>query len=209
MKLRIEYVPSESLTEAPHNPRVIRKRGLYALAQLMDQHGFIAPLLARREDGMLLSGHQRLRANALRARPDARVPCMFISGIGDEQAIALSIAMNNHVAQGHFDEERLALLLAQLAETQRDASAATGFSAEDLAEFNAAVEAIEPVCDLPAQDTPDDPDAAAPRDEADVVLVFEVEGEKFDMVKPHFDELIARYALTCHVRINAAREDAK
>ena len=207
MELKIEYVPSESLTPSPRNPQILSRKGLEVLAQLMDQHGFIAPLLARREDGMLLSGHQRLRANALRGGPDPRVPCIFIAGIGDERAVALNIALNNQTAQGHFDEERLAMLLADLAESDMDVAAATGFSPDDLAELNAAVHAMEPLRPLGSQEDGDARDAAGAAETAgDAVLVFEIEAAKFDMVKPHFDELIARYALTCHVRMAAGAE---
>ena len=139
-KLAIEYVPPASLTPAPYNPRAIDADGLRRLAALLDRHGFVDPIIARREDGLIVGGHQRLKANALRRKPAAEVPVVFLEGISDAQAKALNIALNNERAQGRFEPGGLADLLAELADTEPDLPEATGFSAPELAEWTAATD---------------------------------------------------------------------
>ena len=204
MKLRITYVPPESLKDAGGGSRKITKKALVALAEVMDQHGFITPVIVRRHDRLILDGHQRLRANALRETPDPLVPCVLVSGVSDERAVALNIALNNPALQGHFNEKRLAAALLGLRGTEMDVSAATGFTRADLAEVDEVIEILSPVAD-PA-DMKADPDATADGSSVEnVVVVFEIERELFGLVKPRFDELIARYGLACHVRMEDGR----
>ena len=100
------------------------------MAGLLDVHGFIDPVIARRSDGLLIGGHQRLRANALRESPDQLVPCVFLEEMSDVQAKALNIALNNHEAQGEYDEHKLAGLLAEIQAEQLPAARFTGFDDE-------------------------------------------------------------------------------
>jgi len=150
----VEYLPPESLRPAPYNPRTIDPRSLRRLAALLDRHGFVVPVVARREDRLVIAGHQRLRANALRRHPAREVPVLLLEGVSDTRAKALNVALNNERAQGRFDAPRLAELLAEISRDEPDPAGATGFPAAEIDELMSefveaasAAEAIElPVC---------------------------------------------------------------
>ena len=198
--------PPESLKDAGTGTRKITRKALVSLAEVMDQQGFITPVIARRHDRLILDGHQRLRANALRETPDSLVPCVLVSGVSDERAVALNIALNNPALQGHFNEKRLAAALLGLRGTEMDVSAATGFTRSDLAEVDEVIEILSPVAEDDHADMTADPTATAEAGSVEnVVVVFEIERELFGLVKPRFDELIARYGLACHVRMEDGR----
>ncbi len=152
-KLAVEYVPPESLRPAPYNPRTISPKSLRRLAELLDRHGFVVPVVARREDRLVIGGHQRLQANALRQRPAQEIPVLLLDGLSDAQAKALNVALNNDRAQGRFDAPRLATLLDEIAPHEPDLPAATGFSGAEieelLSEFGGAASAAEEL-ELPA-----------------------------------------------------------
>ena len=201
MKLRITYVPPESLKTPSPGTRKITKKALVSIAEVMNKHGFISPIIARRHDRLILDGHQRLRANALRETPDPLVPCVLVPGVSDNRAVALNIALNNPSLQAHFNEKRLADALIRLRETEIDVHAATGFTCADLAEVDEVIEILSPVAEAEA----DSAGMAEAEPVENVVVVFEIEREVFGLVKPRFDELIARYGLACHVRMEDAR----
>jgi len=147
--IAIEYVDPATLRPAPYNPREAPPEHLRRLAGLLDRHGFVAPLIARRTDRLVIGGHQRLRANALRRRPSARVPVVFLDEVSDARARALNVALNNPRSQGRFAPRALADLLDGLAD-EVDLPELTGFDPEDVADLIGAAE------DLPdlAEDLP-------------------------------------------------------
>jgi len=58
--LGIEYVAADRLNPAPYNPRRISPDAKARLRRLIEAHGLVDPLIARREDALLIGGHQRL-----------------------------------------------------------------------------------------------------------------------------------------------------
>lgn len=126
--MKIEMVEPKRLKPWPDNPRTISKDALARLAGLLDAHGFIDPVIARREDHVVIGGHQRLRANARRNKPDRKVPVIFLEGLDDGQAAALNIALNNPYAMGDYDLPKLADIIANLKIPQVDLSTVTGFT---------------------------------------------------------------------------------
>ena len=132
--LQIEYVPADSLNPDEGNPREMTQSALERLAKLLDAHGFVDPIIARRGDGLIIGGHQRLRANAMRQTPDEAVPVVYLPGLSDARCKALNVALNNQEAQGTFDVPKLGDLLAGLADAgEFDVPEFTAFSAEDIA----------------------------------------------------------------------------
>lgn len=144
--IAIEYVAPETLVRAPYNPREIGDAALRRLATLIDSHGWVDPIIARREDRLVIGGHQRLRANLLREQPDTQVPVVFLDDVDDAQAKALNIALNNGQAQGNYDWPKLADVLQGIDTALRnsetvgststgelDIPALTGFGTDDLA----------------------------------------------------------------------------
>jgi len=193
MELEIEYVRPDSLKPAPYNPRTIRPRALRGLAALMDRHGFVDPVIARRGDRLILGGHQRLAANALRAEPDALVPVIFLAGIDDDHAKALNVALNNPGVQGRFDLDKLAVLVGELSTAGLELPELTGLDPQEIADLteDAEGDVLSPVM----------PERAGPEPRAEVVLVFELSEEQYAGAKKHFDHLIATHNLPCHVRM--------
>lgn len=131
--LRIEYVNPADLKPAPYNPRQISEQALRRLATLLDVHGFVDPVIARREDKLIIGGHQRIKANALREYPAPVVPVVFLEDISDTRAKALNIALNNQEASGEFDMPKLADMLQQIDTGEFDVPSFTAFSDEDIA----------------------------------------------------------------------------
>ena len=191
MPLTIEYVDPATLKPAAYNPRRIRPAALKRLVRLLDEHGFVNPVIARRSDRLILGGHQRIKANALRERPDRLVPVVFVDDIDDRQAKALNVALNNPAAGGEFDVPRLAELVGELADAGVDLPAATGFPPAEIRSLLATLDALEP---------PTMPEEAAPP-QADILVIFELTRQQYEKVKPQLDALIAGHELTCHVRM--------
>ena len=204
MGLQVEYVRPETLKPDPSNPRRISQEGLRRLARLLDEHGFVDPIIARREDRLVIAGHQRLKANALRESPDSLVPVVFLDGIDDGRARALNVALNNPNAQGIFDGTKLRQVLAGLADSDLDLPAVTAFDDDELQALLKDVDEELAGVDLDSVGL----DSAAlaadggdrEPDSADVVLVFELSREQYRRAKADLDELIARHDLSCHVR---------
>ncbi len=60
--LAIEQRPVDTLHPDPANPRRISDAELEALTRSIRQFGLVDPVVARREDGVIIGGHQRLLA---------------------------------------------------------------------------------------------------------------------------------------------------
>jgi ParB family chromosome partitioning protein len=60
--LTIEQVPIDQLRPDPANPRRISDEELDALERSIRQFGFVQPVLVRRQDRVVIGGHQRLIA---------------------------------------------------------------------------------------------------------------------------------------------------
>jgi len=216
MELRIEYVSPDALEPAGYNPRKISDRALEALARLMDVHGFVDPIIARRGDGLVLGGHQRLKANALRCNPDALVPVVFLDEIPDDRAKALNIALNNPQAQGQYDTDMLSSLLEDLDLTGLEVEQSTGFDSEQIADLirDSSREALNPACDLGATGLPWEADGPgdSPAGQGDgaltspeVVIVFELDRRQYAAAREHFDHLIDAHDLARCVQFEDQR----
>lgn len=60
--LQIEHVSVDSLHPDPANPRRISDAELETLTRSVREFGMVDPVIARREDGTAIGGHQRLLA---------------------------------------------------------------------------------------------------------------------------------------------------
>jgi DNA modification methylase len=107
--MQIEHVAIESLRPDPANPRRISDSELEALTRSLREFGFVQPVLARREDRVVIGGHQRLVA--ARKLGMQIVPVIFVD-LTEEQARLLNLALNR--ISGDWDDELLARLLADL-----------------------------------------------------------------------------------------------
>jgi ParB-like chromosome segregation protein Spo0J len=107
--ISVEEVPLEQLREDPTNARRTNWAELEALTRSLDAFGFVQPVGARREDRMIIAGHQRLVAARRAGR--TTVPVIFLD-IDLPRARALGLALNR--IAGTWDEALLARLLAEL-----------------------------------------------------------------------------------------------
>lgn len=106
--LSVEEVHIDQLRPDPANPRRISEDELEALTRSLRQWGFVQPVVARREDGVVIGGHQRLVA--ARRLGITAVPVSWLD-ISAEQARLLGLALNK--ISGSRDEQLLARLLAR------------------------------------------------------------------------------------------------
>lgn len=132
MTLTIEYVAPGVLNPAPYNPRRMDDDAMQRLKRGIAEFGLVDPLIARREDGLLIGGHQRLRACTELGW--TTVPVIYLSGVDDQRAAALNVLLNNPHAQGEWDMSKLAELLSTLDAEGFDASL-TGFNDMELTEL--------------------------------------------------------------------------
>lgn len=128
--LAIEYVPPADLIPAGYNPRTMSDEARKRLRRSIEAHGFVDPIIARRADRLVIGGHQRLHAAGELGL--ATVPVVFLDDVGDQQAAALNVALNNPNAQGAWDFARLTDLLSELDAHGYDATL-TGFDDDELA----------------------------------------------------------------------------
>jgi DNA modification methylase len=124
--IAIDQVDIERLHPDGANPRKISDAEIEALTRSIVEFGLIDPIIARREDGMVIGGHQRLVA-ARKAGLTA-VPVVFLD-ISVERARLLNVALNK--ISGTFDEELLARMLADLKVADLDLTL-TGFGEDEL-----------------------------------------------------------------------------
>src|SRR5450759_2376252 len=89
--LVIEDVPIDALQPDAANPRRMSDAMLEALDASVGEWGIVQPILARRADGVVIGGHQRLRA--ARVRGYETVPVIYLD-VSVEQARLLGLALN-------------------------------------------------------------------------------------------------------------------
>jgi DNA modification methylase len=136
--LSIELVPLDELHPDPANPRRISEDELDALERSLRQFGFVQPVLARREDSIVIGGHQRLVA--ARRLGLTSVPVTWLD-ISVEQARLLGLALNK--ISGSFDDTLLARLLADLQASGTADLSLTGFGEEEVRDLLRSLDARE------------------------------------------------------------------
>jgi hypothetical protein len=136
--LTVEEVPIDLLRPDPANPRRISEEELDALEQSMRQFGFVQPVLARREDGVVVGGHQRLIA--ARRLGFTTVPAIWLD-LSVEQSRLLNLALNK--ISGSWDDALLARLLADLQATPDLDLSLSGFKEDEIADLLRSLEVRE------------------------------------------------------------------
>ena len=123
--IRIEHLPIDDLVPDPANPRRISEAELDSLTRGIRGFGFVDPVIARREDMVVIGGHQRLLA--ARRIGMKNVPTVLLD-ISVKQARSLNLALNR--ISGEWDEELLGRVLANIRD---DADIAlTGFAEDEI-----------------------------------------------------------------------------
>jgi ParB-like chromosome segregation protein Spo0J len=136
--LSVELVPIDDLRPDPANPRRISEEELDALERSLRQFGFVQPVLARRDDGTVIGGHQRLVAARRLGLTHVSVIWLEISV---EQARLLGLALNK--ISGSFDDALLARLLADLQATPELDLSLSGFGEDEVRDLLRSLETRE------------------------------------------------------------------
>ena len=112
--------PLSALHGADYNPRTMPDSEMTNLMSSLREFGFVQPVVARKEDGLILGGHQRIEAIGRIAAKDGidlatvRIPIIWLEGIDDKRAKVLNLAMNR--ISGDWDYTKLAEVLSGLDE---------------------------------------------------------------------------------------------
>jgi DNA modification methylase len=136
--LTVEEVPIDSLRPDPANPRRIGDDELDALERSLRQFGFVQPVLVRREDSVVIGGHQRLVA--ARRLGLTTIPVTWLD-VSVEQARLLGLALNK--ISGSWDEQLLARLLADLGATPELDLTLSGFGEDEIRDLLRSLETRE------------------------------------------------------------------
>ncbi len=123
----VVQVALDDLHPDPANPRRISDAELESLTRSIREYGFVQPVLARREDRVVIGGHQRLIA--ARRLGFREVPVIWLD-LSPEKARALNLALNR--ISGTWDEELLARLLEELDSAPDVDLSLTGFSEDEV-----------------------------------------------------------------------------
>ncbi len=137
-QIKIEQLPIDELRPDPANPRRISDQELETLTRSIREFGLIDPIIARREDKMVIGGHQRLLA--ARKLGYKTVP-VVLTDLSVEQARLLNIALNK--ISGSFDQELLARLLGEMKDVPDIDLSLSGFGDEELKKLLKSLDARE------------------------------------------------------------------
>jgi len=137
-ELRIEHLSIDDLHPDPANPRRIADSELEALERGIEQFGFIDPVIARREDRVVIGGHQRLLA--ARRLGLTEVPVVLVD-LDPDQARLLNLALNK--ISGSWDEALLARLLADLNAMPDVDLSLSGFAEDEVSKLLRSLETRE------------------------------------------------------------------
>lgn len=116
-----EMVQLKELTGAEYNPREMSPRAMADLKRSLAEFGFIQPVVARKEDGLIVGGHQRVAAFKLllaeqglnaAAIEVASVPVVYVAGLSDAKTKLLNVALNK--ISGDWDYGKLSDLFSSL-----------------------------------------------------------------------------------------------
>lgn len=162
--LNVEYRKVEALIPYARNPRTHAESQIAKIAASIVEYGWTNPILVDGDNG-IIAGHGRLAA-ARKLGLD-QVPVIELAHLTVAQKRALVIADNRLALDAGWDEEMLALELADLSEAGYDL-ALTGF--ED-AEIEALLTGGVTDADADAEPDTEEPDAADDVPEAPVVGV--------------------------------------
>lgn len=110
-RLKIEYVEISTLLLDLANPRDISRENLLRLSDGVKEFGaeieggLVEGIIARAEDGLVISGHQRLKV--MKAHGEKLAPVIYLEGLSDKRARELNLLINNPDAQGRWDLSKL------------------------------------------------------------------------------------------------------
>src|SRR5690242_3881489 len=119
-----ELVKLDALKKHPSNPRM---GDVGAIVQSIEANGFYGTLVVQRSTGYVLAGNHRLQA--AKATGLKEVPVVYVD-VDDETAKRILLADNRTNDLATYDNDQLAELLQELAESE--GLEGTGYDGDDL-----------------------------------------------------------------------------
>ena len=129
--MKIESLPIDRLIPYARNSRTHSDAQIAQVAASIREFGFTNPVLIDAEDG-IIAGHGRVLA--ARKLGLEKVPCIRLAHLSETQKRAYIIADNKLALNSGWDEEMLALELAELREVDFDLDL-TGFDGDAIEAF--------------------------------------------------------------------------
>jgi DNA modification methylase len=125
--IELEYLPIDALRADPANARRMSGAEIEALTRSVHQFGLVRPVVARREDGMIIEG-DKLVTVARRLGLDT-VPVVLLD-VDQQTGRLLGIALNR--IRGDWDLDLLARLLHELEQVPDIDLSLSGFAADEV-----------------------------------------------------------------------------
>lgn len=125
--LQIQYIEIDKLKGWKKNPR-INDDASEKLAKLIEEHGFIDPVIATK-DGTIRAGHTRAKAAKIKGMD--KVPVIFVEFESEKHAEAFSLADNKSGEWAEWDYKMLAEILLDLDTGELDLDI-TGFTLDEI-----------------------------------------------------------------------------
>lgn len=160
MKLKIQYKPIQDLIPYARNSRTHNDAQVAQIAASIKEFGWTNPVLLDGTNG-IIAGHGRVMA--AQKLGETEVPTIELSHMDENQKRAYIIADNKLALNAGWDNEMLALEVADLKDAGYDLGL-TGFSLDEIAALNG--------------DANIDEDFKEPIDESRNLLMIECEGER-------------------------------
>ena len=160
MKLKIQYKPIKDLIPYAKNSRTHNDVQVAQIAASIKEFGWTNPVLLDGENG-IIAGHGRVMA--AQKLGETEVPTIELSHMDENQKRAYIIADNKLALNAGWDNEMLALEIADLKDAGYDLGL-TGFDLDEIAALNGDIEVEE--------------DFKEPIDESRNLLMIECQGER-------------------------------
>ena len=114
MKLKIVYLPTESLTPYEGNAKLHTEEQIDQIVRSIEEFGMNDPIGIWGEKNLIIEGHGRLEAcKKLKMK---QVPCIRLDDLTDEQRRAYTLAHNQLTMNTGFDLSKLEEELANIAD---------------------------------------------------------------------------------------------
>lgn len=176
---------------ADYNPREMPAEEMRKLVRSIREFGFVQPVVARYEDGLIVGGHQRVAAMRIMLREDGtpegdvKVPAVLVHGLSDERAKVLNLALNR--ISGEWDQVKLSAVIGDLMKVPTVDLALTGFAPDEIgALMDSALEGID------AAAAPAGIDSTKDSGPGSIRFTFRVAPEHEELVK----KVLTRYGMT-------------
>jgi ParB-like chromosome segregation protein Spo0J len=144
--MNVEVRQIKSIGLAKYNPRKISDQALDSLVQSIERFGFVTPVIVNDRTGILVGGHQRIKAAKKLGLKD--VPVVAVN-LDESEEKALNVALNK--ISGEWDLDLLRGVLEDVQAAGLDLSL-TGFSDEEWRELDQSVEALAEMPELATGD---------------------------------------------------------